>query len=93
MKAAPAIFAGRQEGIGHFPDFDLFTLTEPVGHHPIGSTVSEQTLNQHDYHVDAVVRRHPLGGYTHATALTGSARCYSDWWSSQEAAERALAGS
>ena len=41
---APAVYAGRQQGIGSIPDFDLYTLTAPVSGHPEGSTVSAQTL-------------------------------------------------
>ena len=93
MKPAPAIFAGRQEGIGSVPDFDLFTLTEPVAHHPTGSTVSANTLARHGFHVDAVVRQHPQGGYTHAVAaVAGSGRIYEGWWPSRWSAVRALKG-
>ena len=93
MKPAPAIFAGRQEGIGHVPDFDLFTLTEPVGIHPIGSTVSATTLAKYGFHVDAVVRQHPRGGYTHAVAVAaGSGRIYEGWWPTRRGAMAALMG-
>ena len=41
---APAVFIGVQEGFGGVPSFRCYNLTAPVGPHPVGSTVSEQTL-------------------------------------------------
>ena len=46
---APAIYAGIQEGYGHMPAIELYTLQAPVGEHPAGSTVSRLTLEQHGY--------------------------------------------
>jgi hypothetical protein len=54
MKPAPAFFVGIQEGWGHLPSIELYNLTEDVGIHPAGSTVSRQTLEQHGYSVPPV---------------------------------------
>ncbi len=45
----PAYFSGIQEGIAHIPDVELWTLTEPVGIYPVGSTLSRQTIESHGY--------------------------------------------
>ncbi|MDZ4803329.1 MAG: hypothetical protein SGI90_00525 [Candidatus Eisenbacteria bacterium] len=41
---APAKFVGIKDGFGFIPPFELYTLDAPVGKHPIGSTVSRETL-------------------------------------------------
>lgn len=49
---APAAFIGVQSGLDEgMESIDLFTLTGPVGEHPVDSTVSRQTLEKHGYHV------------------------------------------
>lgn len=46
---APAQFLGIQPGFdGHSP-IELYVLLSPVAHHPVGSTVSRQTLERHGY--------------------------------------------
>lgn len=49
--SAPAYFIGVQAGFDGEGSIDLFTLTRPVGEHPVDSTVSRQTLEKHGYHV------------------------------------------
>ena len=51
---APATFVGIQEGFAHLPAIELYTLLAPVGDHPVGSTVSRQTLELHGYECSAV---------------------------------------
>jgi len=48
---APATFIGIQDGFGILPPIELYTLDAPVGIHPIGSSVSRQTLEKHGYSV------------------------------------------
>ncbi len=43
----PAVYLGLQPGYGQMPSFELYTLVVPVGEHPVGSTVSRQTLEYH----------------------------------------------
>ena len=52
--AAPALFLGIQPGFDNQASIELYVLVSPVGHHPIGSTVSRQTLERHGYrpHID-----------------------------------------
>lgn len=45
----PGYFAGMQDGFGVVPDIELWTLTQPVGIHPAGSTVSRTTIEAHGY--------------------------------------------
>lgn len=48
----PAEFIGVQCGFGEeYDSFELFTLNQPVGDHPVDSTVSRQTLESHGYFV------------------------------------------
>lgn len=47
---APALFLGIQPGFGEVAAIELYVLLSPVGHHPVGSTVSRQTLERHGYH-------------------------------------------
>ena len=47
---APALFLGIQPGFGDVSAIELYVLLSPVGHHPVGSTVSRQTLERHGYH-------------------------------------------
>jgi hypothetical protein len=42
-----AVYYGWQPGFGRLSGFALYNLTEPVGIHPVGSTVSEETLNRY----------------------------------------------
>jgi hypothetical protein len=51
---APAKFIGIQEGFGLVPPVELYTLDAPVGEHPVGSSVSRQTLERHGYQVPPV---------------------------------------
>ena len=46
---APAIFLGIQPGFNHLPAIELYNLLAKVGHHPVGSTVSRKTLEDHGY--------------------------------------------
>lgn len=50
---APAVFIGRQEGVGRIPAFDLFDLTEDIPGHPSGSTVSAMTLERAGFRLPA----------------------------------------
>jgi len=50
QQPTPAEFIGVQSGFGLEP-IELFTLTQPVGGHPVDSTVSRQTLERNGYHV------------------------------------------
>lgn len=43
----PAIYLGLQPGYKHLPPVELYNLLIPVGHHPVGSTVSRKTLEAH----------------------------------------------
>lgn len=49
VKVAPAQFLGVQPGCGVFADIELWNLTEPIGEHPAGSTLSRQTIERHGY--------------------------------------------
>jgi len=44
-----AVYLGWQSGGIFAQGFALYNLTQPVGIHPAGSTVSEQTLNRYGY--------------------------------------------
>jgi hypothetical protein len=46
---APAHYVGLQPGFGNLPAIELYTLLAPVGEHPVGSTVSRQTLEKHGF--------------------------------------------
>ena len=46
---APAVFLGVQPGFDTHAAIELYVLLAPVGHHPVGSTVSRQTLEKHGY--------------------------------------------
>lgn len=48
-RALPAYFTGIQDGGGFVPDIELWTLTQPVGIHPAGSTLSRQTIEAAGY--------------------------------------------
>ncbi|HEY4302715.1 MAG TPA: hypothetical protein VGM73_17730 [Candidatus Didemnitutus sp.] len=43
----PVKFLGIQQGFGGVPAMELYTLLEPLGDHPAGSTVSRLTLEKH----------------------------------------------
>jgi hypothetical protein len=43
----PAVYVGMQPGFRRLPAIELYTLIAPVGDHPVGSTVSRQTLEKH----------------------------------------------
>jgi hypothetical protein len=45
----PATFIGLQFGFGDMPPIELYTLLAPLGDHPVGSTVSRQTLEKHGF--------------------------------------------
>jgi hypothetical protein len=47
---APALFIGIQPGFDQQSSIELYVLVSPVGHHPVGSTVSRQTLERHGYY-------------------------------------------
>lgn len=42
-----AIYVGLQAGFRKQPPIELYNLVAPVGKHPVGSTVSRQTLEKH----------------------------------------------
>lgn len=44
-----SVYLGWQSGGKYSAGFALYNLTHPVGIPPVGSTVSEQTLNAHGY--------------------------------------------
>ena len=46
---APAQFIGIQPGFADQSAIELYVLLSPVAHHPVGSTVSRQTLERHGY--------------------------------------------
>jgi len=46
---APAVYLGTQPGFKHLPPVELYNLLIKVGHHPVGSTVSRKTLEDHGY--------------------------------------------
>lgn len=48
---APAVFVGTQDGCGVFPSFALYNLTAEIPGHPVGSTVSAETLTAAGYAV------------------------------------------
>ena len=43
----PAVYLGLQPGFKHLPPIELYNLLVPVGRHPVGSTVSRKTLEEH----------------------------------------------
>lgn len=49
--SAPATFIGIQDGFGTRPNQELYNLREPVGEHPVGSTVSRATLEKYGFTV------------------------------------------
>lgn len=56
LPLAPAVYIGTQEGLPArdgrpaIPSFDLYNLTASLGEaHPVGSTVSAQTLIAHGF--------------------------------------------
>lgn len=71
---APAHFIGIQDGFGD-PPLELFTLTKPVGDHPVNSTVSRQTLERAGYEVPRLavllqwLSEHPRPDRTLASAF------------------------
>lgn len=73
---APAVFAGRQEGIGRIPDFDLYNLTAAIPGHPEGSTVSAETLERAGYRLPLDIRASSAGVSANAPApLPTAAQC------------------
>ena len=50
--SAPVLFLGIQPGFDAQSAIELYVLLAPVGHHPVGSTVSRQTLERHGYQMD-----------------------------------------
>lgn len=56
--SAPALFLGIQPGFGDAAAIELYVLLSPVGHHPVGSTVSRQTLERHGYNILVDHRTH-----------------------------------
>lgn len=49
LPVAPAEYIGTQPGFGSVPDFRLYNLTESIPGHPVGSTVSDDTLRRAGY--------------------------------------------
>ena len=65
---APAVYVGRQEGIGSIPAFDLWNLTADIPGHNEGSTVASKTLIEAGYrlpcaYLDAIRDIDHAGGY------------------------------
>jgi hypothetical protein len=97
-KLAPAVYVGCQDGCGVVESFKLYNLTADIPGHPVGSTVSEQTLVAAGYIVppggaaaprlrEAEVVRHPAGGWTHAVPVgAGTVRVYRGNWPTRAAA-------
>jgi hypothetical protein len=54
---APAVYIGRQEGVGSVPAFDLWNLTADIEGHNEGSTVSSQTLIAAGFRLPSVLAR------------------------------------
>lgn len=65
-RIAAAEFCGVQSGFGLVDDVVLYNLREPVGPHPVGSTVSAQTILRYGYAL-------PLATKTDRAAQTGLA--------------------
>lgn len=67
---APATFLGIQDGFGIYPPIALYILQEQVGIHPVGSTVSRQTLERYGYFVadEPEGRFRPEGNWTEVAA-------------------------
>jgi len=42
-----AVYLGTQPGFENLPPVDLYNLVTKVGRHPVGSTVSRKTLEDH----------------------------------------------
>ena len=59
LMTAPVQFLGIQPGFGEVSAIELYVLLSPVGHHPIGSTVSRQTLERHGYNLTIDHREKP----------------------------------
>ena len=53
-----AIYIGTMPGYGRFPEVELFNLLVPAGEHPVGSTVSRSTLEEHGLRVPCTVAHH-----------------------------------
>jgi hypothetical protein len=51
---APALFLGVQEGCDVIPAFEVYVLLAQVGDHPVGSTISRQTLEKFGYRWEPV---------------------------------------
>lgn len=68
-KEAPAVFIGRQDGIGKTPGFDLYNLTEDIPGHPKGSSVSRGTLEEAGF----IVPKQPKGEQPNAIREQGPA--------------------
>jgi hypothetical protein len=51
LPLAPARFIGIQDGFDLGPSIELYNLTAPVGIHPVGSSVSRETLERHGFSV------------------------------------------
>jgi hypothetical protein len=43
----PAVYLGTQSGFKNQPPVELYNLLAKVGRHPVGSTVSRKTLEDH----------------------------------------------
>ena len=48
---APATFLGVQEGWGSLPPIELWNLTADLEGHPVGSTVSRETIEALGYYL------------------------------------------
>ena len=46
---APAVYLGTQPGFKNLPPVELYNLLVKVGRHPVGSTVSRKTLEDHGF--------------------------------------------
>jgi hypothetical protein len=55
----PAVYLGTQPGYKHQPPIELYNLLIQVGCHPVGSTVSRKTLENHGFNLPIPERTKP----------------------------------
>src|SRR5690606_8341476 len=65
-RPAPATFAGIQETPEGMADIELWNLTEPVGNHPVNSTVDRATLERAGFEVPPAPVTEPVAEQTAA---------------------------
>lgn len=62
----PAVFLGIQPGFKHIPPVELYNLLAPIGHHPVGSTVTRNTLEAHGFKPPLFTKPNPNSQTTEA---------------------------